>query len=237
MTSEVSDERLTLEAILFSFFTRKYVQEADERQKGLGLTYTSVETHDLAKEVANFIISREEWSRRAKAQQEPGDAGRWFDLTGDARLGECATDGCGSQPTMRLEAGGVGANYCSGCADKIQRYATPKPLPAGTMTEGLAARIRLQRHRIYNRINSRQKDKDRWPLGDDDAKELRAINTLLAEIHAAFAARPASAPGLVEALRKIRDVKPDVSAERFRFFATVIADEALSSITETGGAK
>lgn len=43
----------------------------------------------------------------------------WFGLKGDARLGRCATEGCGGQPTSRLEAGGVGSNYCSGCRANI----------------------------------------------------------------------------------------------------------------------
>lgn len=43
----------------------------------------------------------------------------WFELRGDARLGRCATEGCGGQPTWRLEAGGVGSDYCSGCREKI----------------------------------------------------------------------------------------------------------------------
>lgn len=45
----------------------------------------------------------------------------WFELRGDARLGRCATDGCGGQPTLRLEAGGIGSDYCSGCAFKIKQ--------------------------------------------------------------------------------------------------------------------
>lgn len=44
----------------------------------------------------------------------------WFKLTGDARLGRCTTDGCGGQPTSRLEAGGVGSDYCSGCRATIE---------------------------------------------------------------------------------------------------------------------
>lgn len=43
----------------------------------------------------------------------------WFKLTGDARLGRCSSEGCGGQPTWRLEAGGVGSNYCSGCHVEI----------------------------------------------------------------------------------------------------------------------
>lgn len=46
----------------------------------------------------------------------------WFDLRGDERIAQrCATEGCGGQPTSRLEAGGVGSNYCSGCRAKIEK--------------------------------------------------------------------------------------------------------------------
>ncbi len=45
----------------------------------------------------------------------------WFKLGGDSRLGACATDRCGGQTTWRLEADGVGSNYCSGCKEKIER--------------------------------------------------------------------------------------------------------------------
>lgn len=48
----------------------------------------------------------------------------WFDLKGDTRLGACATEGCGGQPTSRLEAGGVGSNYCSGCRSNIERFSS-----------------------------------------------------------------------------------------------------------------
>lgn len=58
MTERVSDGRLTLEAELFAFFQKKYVQSADDRQRSMGLTYTEAETHDLAKEVAEFIERR-----------------------------------------------------------------------------------------------------------------------------------------------------------------------------------
>lgn len=48
----------------------------------------------------------------------------WFELSGDERLKRCATDGCGGQPTWRLESDGVGSNYCSGCKERIE-YAVP----------------------------------------------------------------------------------------------------------------
>lgn len=47
----------------------------------------------------------------------------WFDLQGDRRLGRCATQGCGGQPTFRLEVGGTGSNFCSGCREVIERHA------------------------------------------------------------------------------------------------------------------
>lgn len=43
----------------------------------------------------------------------------WFKLKGDERLTRCASEDCGGQPTWRLEADGVGSNYCSGCKAKI----------------------------------------------------------------------------------------------------------------------
>lgn len=47
----------------------------------------------------------------------------WFDLKGDARLGACATQGCGQQPIYRFEGGGVGSNFCSACREVIERNA------------------------------------------------------------------------------------------------------------------
>lgn len=45
----------------------------------------------------------------------------WFELKGDERITQrCASEDCGGQPTFRLEAGGVGSNYCSGCKAKIE---------------------------------------------------------------------------------------------------------------------
>jgi hypothetical protein len=49
----------------------------------------------------------------------------WFELKGDARLGRCDSEDCGGQPTWRLEAGGVGSNYCSGCKEKIEQQREP----------------------------------------------------------------------------------------------------------------
>jgi hypothetical protein len=48
-----------LEMEVFSFLVRKYIQQADMRQKAMGLQYTTAETHDLAKEIARFILRRE----------------------------------------------------------------------------------------------------------------------------------------------------------------------------------
>lgn len=44
----------------------------------------------------------------------------WFALKGDERIARrCATDGCGGQPTWKLESGGAGSYYCPGCKAKI----------------------------------------------------------------------------------------------------------------------
>jgi hypothetical protein len=49
----------------------------------------------------------------------------WFKLTGDERITlRCATDDCAGQVTERLEADGVGANYCLGCRLKIEDHRT-----------------------------------------------------------------------------------------------------------------
>jgi hypothetical protein len=50
----------------------------------------------------------------------------WFTLRGDERLTRCASEDCGGQPTWRLEADGVGSNYCSGCKEKIDWACTTK---------------------------------------------------------------------------------------------------------------
>lgn len=47
----------------------------------------------------------------------------WFERKGDARLGCCTTDDCMGQPTWRLEANGVGSNYCPGCKEKVEAAA------------------------------------------------------------------------------------------------------------------
>ena len=45
----------------------------------------------------------------------------WFELKGDKRLGICMSENCGGQPAWRLEAGGIGSDYCSGCKEAIER--------------------------------------------------------------------------------------------------------------------
>lgn len=44
----------------------------------------------------------------------------WFKLEGDKRFGRCATQGCGGQPIYRLEVGGTGSDFCSGCRTVIE---------------------------------------------------------------------------------------------------------------------
>lgn len=40
---------------VLAFLEHKYIQKADARHKEMGLEYIQAETHDLAKEIANFI--------------------------------------------------------------------------------------------------------------------------------------------------------------------------------------
>ncbi len=54
---EPRDKRAKTENRAFLFLLRKYVQSADDRQRAMGLQYTTAETHDLAKEITNFIYS------------------------------------------------------------------------------------------------------------------------------------------------------------------------------------
>jgi len=61
--------------------------------------------------------------RDGGAALHEGERKPWFKLNGDARLGRCDTENCCGQPTWRLEAGGIGSNYCSGCKAKIESQA------------------------------------------------------------------------------------------------------------------
>lgn len=52
----MSDENPSdLEAAVFDFLSRKYMQREDARQRSMGLVYMTAETHDLARELARFI--------------------------------------------------------------------------------------------------------------------------------------------------------------------------------------
>lgn len=80
----------------------------------------------------------------------PSSIGRiamWFPLTGDERLGRCATEHCGGQPTWRLEAEGQGSNYCSGCKEAAFTYDRDDAVKHATWLRSLAAQS------VYN-INS-----------------------------------------------------------------------------------
>jgi hypothetical protein len=43
----------------------------------------------------------------------------FFAIGGDARLRDCATEGCGQHVSIRVERGGVGSDHCEPCARKI----------------------------------------------------------------------------------------------------------------------
>ena len=44
----------------------------------------------------------------------------WFRLQGNRFMDRCASDGCSKQPTWRLDAGGAGSEFCSGCKEKLE---------------------------------------------------------------------------------------------------------------------
>lgn len=115
----------------------------------------------------------------------------WFELRGDARLGRCATDGCGGQPTLRLEAGGVGSNYCSGCAFKIKQLvhklepadnslggmvdpSVTRPRPAETVSDERLREL-AQGYETWGKTNS-----SRPQIDKDTAAALRELLALRA---------------------------------------------------------
>lgn len=52
----------------------------------------------------------------------------WFALKGDERITRrCATEECHGQPTWKLESGGVGSFYCSGCKEQLTWIARNVP--------------------------------------------------------------------------------------------------------------
>lgn len=53
----MTSSHTNLEAELFVFLSRKYVQQSSARQREMNLKYMTAETHDLARELARFIES------------------------------------------------------------------------------------------------------------------------------------------------------------------------------------
>lgn len=58
----------------------------------------------------------------------------FFRLGGDARLRQCASDGCFQHVSYRVEFGGIGSEHCQPCAQKIAEQAE---------LDGLRARLAL----------------------------------------------------------------------------------------------
>ena len=61
----------------------------------------------------------------------------WFELKGDERLKRCESEGCFGQQTWRLEADGIGTNYCSGCRANIIHQETERAIrgPSPSISE------------------------------------------------------------------------------------------------------
>lgn len=89
----------------------------------------------------------------------------WFNIRGDERLGRCATEGCGGQPTFRLEADGTGSNYCSGCKASIESAAMER------MTDGYNILRSALAWFDSHEVEARLKHLPQWAA---DARELIA---------------------------------------------------------------
>ena len=62
------------------------------------------------------------WQPAPAAEAEPAPVAwpsGFFAIGGDARLRDCATEGCGQHVSIRVERGGVGSDHCEPCARKI----------------------------------------------------------------------------------------------------------------------
>lgn len=83
----------------------------------------------------------------------------WFSLRGDERLGRCASEGCAGQPIFRLEAEGVGSNYCSGCRAKIEAREDARMFGVGFTREypdGRIERVPPEQVVMFNRPNTQE---------------------------------------------------------------------------------
>lgn len=60
----------------------------------------------------------------------------FFPLSGDARLRECATEGCGQHVSIRIERDGVGSDHCEPCARKIAEFVDRPVQQAAPSGEG-----------------------------------------------------------------------------------------------------
>ena len=69
------------------------------------------------------------WQPAPAAEAEPvAWPSGFFALSGDARLRDCATEGCGQHVSIRVERDGVGSEHCEPCARKIAAtLAAPSP--------------------------------------------------------------------------------------------------------------
>lgn len=56
MTGTRNEVEKQLADLLFQHLSRRYVQRQDDRQRQMGLQYTTAETHDLADTIARFVM-------------------------------------------------------------------------------------------------------------------------------------------------------------------------------------
>lgn len=115
----------------------------------------------------------------------------WFKIGGDARLGRCASERCGGQPTWRLEADGVGSNYCSGCKARIEAEELLKPsrehlamLRRQIVEMEAETAANIDRYGRDNREYARRKWEEFGAAVEPMRREIEAVGKVIADYYA-----------------------------------------------------
>ena len=93
-----------------------------DKHLGKGNWYDEAEEGFTADDVVQALheVVRDTAAPAAEAEPAPvAWPSGFFAIGGDARLRDCATEGCGQHVSIRVERGGVGSDHCEPCARKI----------------------------------------------------------------------------------------------------------------------
>ena len=140
------------------------------------------------------------WNRRADARQAPTDYSNLLSVITDIR----ERSGVGSKPMLseladaiaeRIAEPKVGdeIQFCPQCGWNSAMDATPEPLPAGAVTDGLVAAVQnLLAH--WDRHDGPEKRGEYAGVGYWSPAGRMVDTQFIADLRAAFAARPAAEP-------------------------------------------